>query len=157
MGLFGFVGKAVGKLVKTVARTGLSVATQGVSDRVFQGIAAKKAARQQTNQGLALAARLGMDRPMKARVTKRKSLGYDIHQLAAARTRKQAKMSYTQGRKSHDKAVGFSGGLDLKRISEMWREQDKPGSWIEFVKANSDVRKPVGGGKPPKGARKVEP
>jgi len=33
------------------------------------------------------------------------------------------------------------GGLDLKRIAAMWRAQGKPGTWIGFIKANSDVRK----------------
>lgn len=29
-----------------------------------------------------------------------------------------------------------SGGLDLKAISALWQSQGKPGSWIEFIKAN---------------------
>lgn len=34
-----------------------------------------------------------------------------------------------------------SGGLDLKRIAQMWRDEGKPGKWPAYVKAHSDVRK----------------
>lgn len=34
-----------------------------------------------------------------------------------------------------------AGGLDLKKISAMWKAAGKPGTWIDFIKANSDVRK----------------
>jgi len=144
MGLFGFVGRTVGKLVKTVARTGLSVATHGVSDKLFDGIAASKASRQATNNGLATLARSGI---MEKRPTRKlKRIPDTFERIAEARFRRQAGMSATAGRKTGDKAPGFSGGLDLVAISKMWKAQDKPGSWIDFVKANSDVRKPAAGG-----------
>jgi len=148
MGLFGFVGKAVGKLVKTVARTGLSVATHGVSDTLFNSIAASKEARRQTNQGLALVAKSGITAPAPRKKLKR--IPDSFERIAEARYRRQAGMSATAGRKSADRAPGFSGGLDLVAISKMWKAQDKPGSWIEFVKANSDVRKPATSGEPKK-------
>jgi hypothetical protein len=34
-----------------------------------------------------------------------------------------------------------SGGLDLKRISAMWTAEGKPGTWLNYIKAHSDVRK----------------
>lgn len=33
------------------------------------------------------------------------------------------------------------GGLDLKAIAAEWRRQGKPGTWLGFIKANSNIRK----------------
>lgn len=35
-----------------------------------------------------------------------------------------------------------SGGLDLKKIAQMWRAEGKPGVWKDYIKAHSNVRKP---------------
>lgn len=34
-----------------------------------------------------------------------------------------------------------SGGLDLKEISRMWKAEGKPGTWLNYIKAHTDVRK----------------
>jgi len=33
------------------------------------------------------------------------------------------------------------GGLDLAKIGVLWRSQGKPGTWLDFVKANKNIRK----------------
>lgn len=43
---------------------------------------------------------------------------------------RKAKVSTGKGR------TPPKGGLDLKRIAALWRSQGKPGTWIEFIKAN---------------------
>jgi len=50
-------------------------------------------------------------------------------------SRRKAKRPAAKGR------AAPTGGLDLKRIAAMWRAQGKPGTWLGFIKANSDVRK----------------
>lgn len=32
------------------------------------------------------------------------------------------------------------GALDLKKISEMWKAEGKPGKWLDYIKAHSDIR-----------------
>lgn len=60
--------------------------------------------------------------------------------VAAARPKKKAAKKAARPKKAKGKRSAPSGGLDLKTISAMWKEQGKPGTWIDFIKANSDVR-----------------
>jgi len=185
MGLFSFVGKAIGK----IAKTGLSIVTHGVSDKVLavlksRGDAKAAAAReQQTLQQLALAEKI---RPLQARVRTTSTIIDDATEPIQPRAKSKAEIygrlgySFSAAKRAllggstdptiptaarapvrrsaikkrpaprpvapapAKRAAGRSvpsGGLDLKRISAMWSAAGKPGKWLDFIKANSGVRK----------------
>lgn len=141
MGLFGFVGKALGK----VAKAGLSVATKGLSDKVFsalKGSGKKPTATKPTVtpniQNQALMAKLGA--PV-LKLSQTEAAGGDYVRAAATKKRKKPKKAKAPKASSGAKRAAPKGGLDLKKIGQMYQAAGKPMPWLDFVKANSNVRK----------------
>lgn len=131
MGLFGFIGKVAGK----VAKAGLSVATKGLSDKVFsalKGKGAKPAATKQTAaptiQNQALMAKLGAP-VVKLSQTEAGEGGYVASALRRRRSRKRRKATSS----GTSKRKPPTGGLDLKALSASWKAAGKPGSWQEWI------------------------
>lgn len=134
MGLLGFVGKALGK----VAKAGLSVATKGLSDKVFsalKGKGAKPAATKPTTtptlQNQALMAKLGAP-VLKLSQTEAGEGGY----VASALRRRSSKRRTARRSSSSGKRRPPTGGLDLKALSASWRAAGKPGTWQGWIAAN---------------------
>jgi len=131
MGLFSFVGKALGK----VAKAGLSVATKGLSDKVFSALKGKgqkpgpsKPAAYASMQNQALLAKIGAPVPKLSRTES----GY----VAPRRPAKRRSSSSSSTRRAP------KGGLDLVAIGKLYQSQGKPGGdWRGFVKAHSNIRK----------------
>lgn len=143
MSIFSFVKKAIGK----VAKTGLSVATGGVSDKVISvaktiGLSLKKAKKQSPQSQTALIEKIGQVSP-RVRVTEiqdRMSAPLGIRRPRATTTMKRQRKARSVPRSTSTSPrkprSAPKGGLDLKRIAAMWREAGKPGRWIDFIKAN---------------------
>lgn len=142
MGLFGFVKKAVGK----VAKTGLSVVTKGLSDKVLSALkstgqakqAAKQAAAQvATQQRLAMLTKVS---PSMAKAPAQKvtlALRPLTGKKAPAKKRKKAAPKAKAVKKtSGAKRTPPKGGLDLAAIARQWKAAGKPGKWIDYIKAN---------------------
>jgi autonomous glycyl radical cofactor GrcA len=56
------------------------------------------------------------------------------------RSRKAPKVKRARSTKNGGRKAP-TGGLDLKRIASMWKAEGKPGSWLAYIKANSNIRK----------------
>jgi hypothetical protein len=151
MGLFGSIFKVVGK----VAKAGLSVATKGVSDKVFAVLkgrgGAKKAqitpASMQTTaviekwrgiapnvktttvlQAVKKAQPATVARAMKQRRPKARQEEF-FDEPAPRRKRKPPKALRPRRKPP-------TGGLDLKALSVSWRAAGKPGTWQGWIAAN---------------------
>jgi len=154
VGLFKFVGKALG----TVAKMGLSVATKGLSDKVFSALkssgqakqAAKMIAAQQvTNQRLAQAVKIEprvAPEATIARAVKTKGAilkGFPGGSDAPKRRRRKKKAAGTTAKRAKAttgaKRKPPKGGLDFRAMAVQWRAHDKmydgrKVSWLEWQK-----------------------
>lgn len=137
MGLFGFVGKALGK----VAKAGLSVATKGLSDKVFSALKGKgnkptatKPTATPTMQNQALMAKLGAP-VVKLSQTEAGEGGYVASALRRRGTRRRSAKKAPRS-SSSTKRRPPTGGLDLKALSASWRAAGKPGTWQSWIQAN---------------------
>lgn len=156
MGLFSGLKKLVGK----VAKAGLSVVTRGASDKVIgvaKGLFAGKPKQARatmparaTAKEQALIAKLTPPKPRvsitEGRMVEGWSFGSPKRSMRrATKGRRKAAMSVPKRAGSPAKPRSGrkppSGGLDLKAIGVLYRQQGKPGKWIDFVKANSHIRK----------------
>lgn len=96
-----------------------------------------------TNQTAALAAKLTAPTP-RAMITAYKQPVRRLKvrrapRASTARAKVEKKLEkYLAPRRA---SVAPKGGLDLKRIGVMWRGEGKPGKWIDYVKAHSNIRK----------------
>lgn len=138
MGLLGFVGKALGK----VAKAGLSVATKGLSDKVFsalKGKGAKPAATKPTTtptlQNQALMAKLGAP-VLKLSQTEAGEGGYIASALRRRRAPRRAKRASQRKPPSGGGRKPPSGGLDFKALSASWKAAGKPGTWQGWIAAH---------------------
>jgi len=148
VGFFKFVGKALGK----VAKLGLSVATKGLSDKVFSALkqtgqakqAAKAAAANLvTQQQQAQAAKIATAAAPKATISKAVQVKefFPASGTAPKKRKKRKATATAKAPKAKSGRVAPKGGLDLKKIGVMWRSEGKPGTWIEYVKAHKNIRK----------------
>jgi len=150
VGLFSALKKIAGKVVKA----GLSVATRGVSDKVFSALKSRgqkpatieakmPKGRSMTEQEYALANKLGQAAP-RVRTTevyegvfKRKSAYKKKRRggMAAAPTtttrRKKTTTTTTGGKRKPP-----PGGLDLAAMAREWKAAGKPGTWLSWIKSN---------------------
>lgn len=147
MGLFSALKKIAGKVVKA----GLSVATRGVSDKVFSALKSRgqkpatieakmPKGRSMTEQEYALANKLGQAAP-KVRTTEvyegvfKKKSAYKKKRRGAAMspttTTRRKKTTTTGGKRKPP-----PGGLDLAAMAKEWRAAGKPGSWLSWIKSN---------------------
>lgn len=147
MGLFKFVGKALG----TIAKAGLSAVTHGVSDKVFSALksagqakqAAKMVAAQQvTNQRLAAAVkiepRVAPESTLKKAVTLKGPILFDDKPARKRSTRKR-KAAAPKAKRTGSGRKPPKGGLDFKAMAVQWRAHDKMYggkvvSWKEWQK-----------------------
>jgi len=155
--IFSKIIKGIGK----VAKAGLSVATHGVSDKVLSvaktlGIGTKKAKVVRPQALMAQVEKIGQMKPS-ARITsytdisdapiiirRKKPAARRATRPTRARSAPRTPVSRASARarvSTGAKRSAPKGGLDLKRISAMWASAGKPGKWIDFIKANSHVRK----------------
>ena len=151
MGLFGSIFKVVGK----VAKAGLSVATKGISDKVFQVLKGRGAAKQVQNTP-------DVTNQQPAIIEKWRGIGPNVKTttvLAAVKKRQPAKVARAmkqpqymadepdQGeppprrRRKPPKALRPkrkppTGGLNLKALSASWKAAGKPGTWQGWIAAN---------------------
>lgn len=149
MGLFSFIGKALG----SVAKAGLGVVTGGISDKVFSALkasgAAKAAAKaaeaeQLTNQRLALAVKInpgvsGESTIIKSLRMKDGAINFGASKPRKKAKRKKAKMAdrpYKAPKASGRRRTAPKGGLDLAAIGKLYRAQGSPGNWMGFIRAN---------------------
>lgn len=147
MGLFSALKKIAGKVVKA----GLSVATRGVSDKVFSALKSRgqkpatveakmPKGRSMTEQEFALANKLGQAAP-KVRTSEvyegvfKKKSAYKKKRRGAAMspttTTRRKKTTTTGGKRKPP-----PGGLDLAAMAREWRAAGKPGSWLSWIKSN---------------------
>lgn len=148
MGLFGSLKKIAGKVLKS----GLSVATRGVSDKalsIFKSLGRKTTAmpkqltQQQEAQLNKIAPRAnvstvyenaraggGQYGAYKSKTTYKRKRARAMSQRAPARKPPKAKRAKSATRKAP------SGGLDLKRMALAWRAAGKPMSWRDWIKTN---------------------
>jgi hypothetical protein len=166
VGLF----KTLGRLAGGIVRTGLSVVTHGVSDKVLGALKSRGDSKKVAGlpeemynaQQQALAAKLA---PLGPRVKRTEQvLTQATVRMEQARPRKPTSKRMPGYKRSYDPTVGESerpeprsaprmrkrpakprslpkGALDLAAIASMWRAQGKPGTWRDFIKANSHIRK----------------
>jgi hypothetical protein len=152
MGLFGSIFKVVGK----VAKAGLSVATKGVSDKVFSVLKGRGAQKQVASTPDVTAQQLAV-------IEKWRGIAPNVKTttvLAAVKKKQPAKVARAmkqrvrymadepdQGeppprrRRKPPKALRPrrkppSGGLDLKALSASWNAAGKPGTWQGWIAAN---------------------
>ncbi len=143
MGLFSGLAKLAGKVIKT----GLSVATGGKSDAVLKvvkgvtGLGKPKAKPAMTAADAASI--LKYEAPAKAKVVSgaMPGLAPALRTVAPRKPRKPKKPKKAKAPKAPSTRRAPSGGLDLKKISALWSAAGKPGRWVDFVKANANVRK----------------
>lgn len=148
MGLFGSIFKAVGK----VAKVGLSVATKGVSDKVFQVLKGRGTAKQVastpdvTGQQLAVIekwrgiapnvktttvlAAVKKKQPAKVARAMKQRREPDYDDEPPPRRKRKPPRALRPRRKPP------SGGLDLKALSASWKAAGKPGTWQGWIAAN---------------------
>jgi len=155
MGLFGSIFKVVGK----VAKAGLSVATKGISDKVFAVLKGRGAAKQVQNTP-------DVTSQQQAIIEKWRGIAPNVKTttvLAAVKKKQPAKVAkamhypddaYDEGRaaaglyvppkkrkKKPPKALRGprkppTGGLNLKALSASWKAAGKPGTWQGWIAAN---------------------
>jgi len=152
MGLFGSIFKVVGK----VAKAGLSVATKGVSDKVFSVLKGRGAQKQVASTPDVTAQQLAV-------IEKWRGIAPNVKTttvLAAVKKKQPAKVARAmkqrvrymadepdQGeppprrRRKPPKALRPrrkppSGGLDLKALSASWKAAGRPGTWQGWIAAN---------------------
>jgi hypothetical protein len=150
MGLFGFIGKAVGK----IARAGLSVATHGLSDKVINGARAVLGAKPKaanmvpyagtsTAQERALMNKIGTLTP-RVRVTER-SEGWSFKSKPAYKTKRRTRTPRIAPQRAIRPAAASkprgtrkppSGGLDLSAMAAAWKAAGKPMAWQAWIKTN---------------------
>lgn len=159
--MFGSLKKLAGKVLKT----GLSVATRGVSDKVLgamKGLGKKRSTVQlkpmeMTEQEYALATKLGQATP-KVRVSevyadaraggampgtykrkgsyKRKRRAMSYDEAPAVAPRKRKKAGAPRAKRGAP-----PGGLDLRAMAQAWRSAGKPTTWQGWIKTNP-IRRP---------------
>jgi len=145
MGIFGFVKKAVGKVVKT----GLSVATRGVSDKVLKGLKqlgqAKQAAKAAAANEITLQryAQMAKVAPKVAITKAPAAVKLALRPMGAPKpkAKKRRKAAAAPRAKSTSGRKPPKGGLDLAAIGRAWRAAGKPGSWQAYIKANPIKKK----------------
>ncbi len=162
MGLFGSIFKAVGK----IAKAGASALTHGASDQVLKVLKGRGQVKQvlakgpnspATNNEVATVAKrlpvqritgLGAGQVLNSLARRVTATGLDAYNGSSEpSTKRVGKGSRTKRAKAAPRARARSsraapaGGLDLKRISQMWNAEGKPGTWLNYIKAHSDVRK----------------
>jgi len=153
MGLFGGILKGIGK----VAKLGLSVATKGISDKVFSVLKGRGAQKQVastpdvTAQQLAVIEKWRGVAPNVKTTTVLQAVKKQ-QPATVARAMKQRRVRYMadepdQGeppprrRRRAPKALRPrrkppSGGLDLKALSASWKAAGRPGTWQGWIAAN---------------------
>lgn len=156
MGLFGSIFKVVGK----VAKAGLSVATKGISDKVFSVLKGRGQAKQVQNtpdttaqqqaiiekwRGIApnvktteVLRAVKKRQPAKvARTMHYPDDAYDEHRAAAGETRGSGpRRKRKPPRALRPRRKPPTGGLDLKALSASWKAAGKPGTWQGWIAAN---------------------
>lgn len=161
---FGFL-KGLAKFAGKVVRTGLTVATGGKSDlalKLAKGVLGH-GAKPKAHSDLTLADQAAIEKykpnvklttvvgetampglpkagaraPARARRQRPRAAPAKRAKRPAPAPAKRA----TAKRPAPAKRSAPRGGLDLKRISAMYQAQGRPGRWIDFVKANANVRK----------------
>lgn len=158
MGLFGGLFKVVGK----VAKAGLSIATKGVSDKVFQVLKGRGAQKQVANtpdvteqQRAVIEKWRGVAPNVKVttvlEAVKKKQPAQVARAMKQGRRRQYMADEPTQGwsedqlpprrRRKPPKALRPrrkppSGGLDLKALSASWKAAGRPGTWQGWIAAN---------------------
>lgn len=152
MGLFGGLFKVVGK----VAKAGLSVATKGISDKVFAVLKSRGSARQVQHTP-------DVTQQQQAVIEKWRGIAPNVKTttvLAAVKKRQPPKVARAmkqrvqymadepdQGeppprrRRKPPKALRPrrkppTGGLDLRALSASWKAAGKPGTWQGWIAAN---------------------
>jgi len=148
---------AIGKVLKKAVKPALSIATGGISDKVLSigktlGIGTKKAKVVRPQVLQATVDKIGQsipqtsktktytdisDAPIVIRSKKKATKKRSPAKLKLVKTAKATKVT----KAAKVKRAAPRGGIDLKKLSTMWAAQGKPGKWIDFVKANSNVRK----------------
>jgi len=144
--IFSAIGKAIGK----VAKTGLSVATHGVSDKVLSALKstgkAKKivsqAAQAASNQAQATATKAAgkavanagavLKTVVTKKTTKKAAKKKTVKKAATPKAKKAKAPKVTKNVKA--KRTPPKGGLDLAKMAVAWRAAGKPGTWINWVK-----------------------
>jgi len=150
VGLFGTLLKVAGK----VAKTGLSVATRGASDKVLSVVksAGIGGGKQLPNKKLTQSQQALVAKYIPEKATPRLSSvlngfnpltpggpaspGTRKRRRSPAKARTRPKATRSKGTRRAP-----SGGLDLAKIGVLYRQQGKPMAWRDFVKANSHIRK----------------
>ena len=164
MGLFSFVGKAIGK----VAKTALSTVTHGVSDKVLTAakslgirnpVKKKALGKLTTSKDQAMLAKYSQYAPPTPKTVsttlytitdttppKRGSIG--TRKKASRKVKKSlSAIRATPKRKRRDVPSSGTrkppkGGLDLKTMAKQWAAAGKPGKWIDWVKSpGNQIRK----------------
>jgi len=154
MGLFG----SIFKVVKGVARAGLNVATGGTSEKVLgvlKNLGKSKqvaASPDLTMQQEAMVNKLGSLSPrlsttqvlhnVRKQVLQGGAAEYGTKRMPGRAKKKPVTVKKVKVPKAPGaKRAAPRGGLDLKAISAMWAAAGKPGKWVDFIKANSHIRK----------------
>lgn len=159
MGLFGSIFKVVGK----VAKAGLSVATKGISDKVFSVLKGRGAQKQVQHTP-------DITAQQQAVIEKWRGIAPNVKTttvLAAVKKKQPAKVARAlkqrvrymadepdQGepppRRSRKPPKALrprrkppAGGLDLREIGRLWRAAGKPGTWQGWIAQHKHIR--VGG------------
>lgn len=146
MSFFGGLIKGVAKIASAVGGAALKASPAGkivgIAKGVVENLKGSKRARLDpstvpiTNQQKALAAKLSIPTP-RALITSYKAPGLKLKVRRAPRAgSKTTKASAAAAKRGAPK-----GGLDLAKISQMFKADGKPGKWIDYVKAHSYVRK----------------
>lgn len=149
MGLFGFLKKAAGKVLKA----GLGQLTGGISDKAFSAIkqaglqkeAQKQAAAQMETlktqvQMVKLAPTMAPISTSAAMVPIRKAVGTRTRKKKAPKKRKTSRVARVPTR-APSKRRAPRGGLQLRAMAAEWRAAGKPGTWLGWIKSN-----PIKGG-----------
>lgn len=151
MSIFSFVGK--------VLKAGASVVTHGLSDKVLSVL--KGSGKPTKNIAPTIGAQAIVHKVRQASSTKTpptavlkkatkmgRSAATKIDKLISyspkmsqTETRAKKKSKKTSAPKSKGTRKAPSGGLDLKKIAQMWRAEGKPGTWLNYIKAHSNIRK----------------
>lgn len=136
MSIFSAIGKALGG----IAKAGLSVVTHGVSDKVLSvlkgtGRPTVVPPSKQTSISMETAvAKIGQAAPKMSRTEQ------VMQEVGATKKKKKAKKKAVKKTLKKAAASSGAGRLDLKKISTMWNAAGKPGKWLDFIKANTNVR-----------------
>lgn len=165
MGLFGFIKKGIVGL----AKVGLSKLTGGLSDKAFMLLKDRKQKAQA--DFLLAQMQLPTIPMLRPPTEKHEGEGWDLGRNVIGSKRRayfgklkapakgslealsRERMALIEGAIEESsaeeaatklgvkRAAAPKGGLDLTYIAALWKEQGKPGTWKDFIKANSQYRR----------------